>query len=230
MCLACEVWMLVLQPWIARDVAAGYSVVKASARRVYSDKWRPYIAANIHLYTTLLACFLKMVSRLNSISGDTTESKRHFHLLTRVLKVFTPELISVVDALINGFRTWYIERFSIGNQQLTSAPYLATPAKSVAGGEVGSGGAGGRGTGGRGGGGGEIGGMTDIDATPAQKSANEPPMVSVATQQELLVMYAHHCCVFPDRTLDQLPGCGVTDFRSSAKDAGVFWCCSVYAL
>jgi hypothetical protein len=25
----------------------------------YTEEWRPYVAANLHFYSTLLACFLK---------------------------------------------------------------------------------------------------------------------------------------------------------------------------
>jgi len=64
--LATELWLLYLQPWTARPICNGTTGVlptRSNNLGAYSSEWRPYVAANLHFYTTLLACYMRYTHR-----------------------------------------------------------------------------------------------------------------------------------------------------------------------
>jgi hypothetical protein len=62
LCLAIELWLLYIQPWSAPAIAAGAGSHRSQEKRLFAEKWRPYVVLNLHFYTTLLACFLRMMA------------------------------------------------------------------------------------------------------------------------------------------------------------------------
>ena len=70
---------------------------KATQRSLYTSKWEPYIAANLHLYTVPLAIFLRRAREF-----DFSASKYRHSLATvlRVFRVFTPEVVGVINSLL----------------------------------------------------------------------------------------------------------------------------------
>jgi hypothetical protein len=53
--IAVEIWLLFCQPW-----AIDHFIDSRKPNAGYSDKWRSYVCANIHFYTTLLSIFLSV--------------------------------------------------------------------------------------------------------------------------------------------------------------------------
>ena len=104
--LAVDIWLLLVQPWSASYLA---STAKDASDIPNHNKGmtilRSYVAANFHFYTTIWACYMNMVARINLTQAS---SKRHLQYLNKVLTVFSSsELLSVVDDLHGKFRFWY---------------------------------------------------------------------------------------------------------------------------
>ena len=96
--LAVDLWLLYIQPW-----------KQQTSDKEYSNIWRTYVAANLHFYSTLLACFLKTAARVDlSPSMDPKEST-YFQTVERVLEVFMKDsLVSTIDNLLGDFVDgWY---------------------------------------------------------------------------------------------------------------------------
>ena len=93
--VAVEVWLLYLQPWRASAIAKGTpldridkapELCNATYRR---ETWLPYIASNLHFYTTLLACFIQSCSRVDlSVTEDA--GMMNLLMLEKVLVAFDP--------------------------------------------------------------------------------------------------------------------------------------------
>ena len=98
--LATDIWLLLLQPWTASYLG--------SATDTHPNNlsiWRPYIAANLHFYTTIWACYMNMAAGINFTQAS---SKRHLQYLHKVLTLFSSsELLSTVDDLNGKFKFWY---------------------------------------------------------------------------------------------------------------------------
>ena len=129
--LAVECWLLWIQPWKAISVAEGYSLEKVdtSTSAYNRDVWLPYIAANLHFYTTLLASFLQLTAKVD-LSVVEEPGIVHLYLLEKVLLAFAP-LVSDIDALVKDFRAWYPEhsRDGVGHSRPTAAAtsHMHTP-------------------------------------------------------------------------------------------------------
>jgi hypothetical protein len=112
--LAVEVWLLYLQPWRAPALARGTPLDKIEkAPEMYGaaydrDTWLPYVASNLHFYTTLLACFMQSCSKVDlSVTEDS--GMVHLLLLEKVLMAFDA-FKDDVDMLTADFRAWYPSR------------------------------------------------------------------------------------------------------------------------
>ena len=64
---------------------------------MYRDFWEPYIAANLHLYTVPLALFLR---RSRELDFSPREFQRSLNTVRRVLRVFSPEVVAVINKLL----------------------------------------------------------------------------------------------------------------------------------
>lgn len=73
-------------------------VPKPASRSKYSKKWEPYIAANLNLYTVPLAIFLR---RARELDFSPKEFRRSLTLVQRVMRVFSPEVVCTIDALLS---------------------------------------------------------------------------------------------------------------------------------
>lgn len=71
---------------------------KPASRSKYSNKWEPYIAANLHLYTVPLAIFLR---RARELDFSAKEFRRSLTLVQRVMRVFSPEVVRTINALLS---------------------------------------------------------------------------------------------------------------------------------
>lgn len=102
--LAIDIWLLLVQPWTASYLAStGSDATDTNHKGLVI--WRSYIAANLQFYTTIWACYMNMVARINLTQAS---SKRHLQYLNKVLTVFSSnELLGVVDDLHGKFRGWY---------------------------------------------------------------------------------------------------------------------------
>lgn len=71
---------------------------KANQRSLYKHCWEPYIASNLHLYTVPLAIFLR---RARELDFSPSEYHRSVHIVSRVFRVFTPDVVNVINKLLD---------------------------------------------------------------------------------------------------------------------------------
>jgi hypothetical protein len=116
--LVVDIWLLYLQPWsLKHSQDAGPDRVRC-VDDAYTKEWKYYVAANLHIYTTLLTCFLRFVSRmchnwdtLDSGSGTAAiDGHIVFNALLKVLKVlsFKPlrqDILSLQEDARNRYST-----------------------------------------------------------------------------------------------------------------------------
>lgn len=109
---AFEAWLLYIQPWKV-----------ASDSQTYTPRWRPFVVANFHFYSTLLALYLRCTARMDISSARNSKSNEVvlLELLERVLSVFSSDLADLVDLILT----------SVYNR-LRSRPATTTPAKPSA--------------------------------------------------------------------------------------------------
>eukprot|EP00596_Hydrurales_sp_CCMP1899_P003475 CAMPEP_0119045096 /NCGR_PEP_ID=MMETSP1177-20130426/36931_1 /TAXON_ID=2985 /ORGANISM="Ochromonas sp, Strain CCMP1899" /LENGTH=850 /DNA_ID=CAMNT_0007016243 /DNA_START=41 /DNA_END=2590 /DNA_ORIENTATION=- len=139
--LAVELWLLYLQPWKLQQPSAsctaassssgersqslGGKAVPASSKissGQYSIQWKPYVAANLHFYTTLLACFLRATARVD-LTPSTVEGGTQYKNLEMVLEVFSnQELVTTVENLVYDFLTWYPSQSRVGGRHEEDHP------------------------------------------------------------------------------------------------------------
>jgi len=104
--MAVECWLLWIQPWKAVHIAQGYALDKVDSLAAYSrEKWLPYIAANLHFYTTILATFLRLASKTD-LSVVEEPGIVHLLLLEKVMLAFAP-LMDDIQLLVGDFKLWY---------------------------------------------------------------------------------------------------------------------------
>mmetsp|Transcript_14584 Transcript_14584/g.21982 ORF Transcript_14584/g.21982 Transcript_14584/m.21982 type:complete len:924 (-) Transcript_14584:68-2839(-) len=107
-----KIWHLWLTPWklcaakktresniTTRTLTRAVSRVTESADEML--KWRTYIAANLHFYTTLLAIFLKSLAM-----WDIGSNFHCLYLLDVTLQIYTPWVVNSIDTLSMGFLHW----------------------------------------------------------------------------------------------------------------------------
>lgn len=70
---------------------------KPTARSKYTNKWEPFVAANLHLYTVPLALFLR---RARELDFSSLYFSRSFALLQRVFRVYSPELMNSINEIL----------------------------------------------------------------------------------------------------------------------------------
>jgi hypothetical protein len=70
---------------------------KGTHDSMYRDCWEPYIAANLHLYTVPLSLFLR---RSRELDFSPREFQRSLRTFRRVLRVFSPEVVAVINKLM----------------------------------------------------------------------------------------------------------------------------------
>ena len=73
------------------------TIPKATSPSTYFSAWEPYIAANLYLYAVPLAIFLRRARELDFSSNEFAKSLSY---LQRVFRVFTPEVVRVIDRLL----------------------------------------------------------------------------------------------------------------------------------
>lgn len=70
---------------------------KANQRSKYKPCWEGYIASNLHLYTVPFAVFLR---RARELDFSPALYKKSVNTVQRVLRVYTPEVVSVINRLL----------------------------------------------------------------------------------------------------------------------------------
>ena len=190
--LAVEVWLLYLQPWKAPAIAKGTSLDRiekvpelcnAEYRR---ETWLPYIASNLHFYTTLLACFIQSSSKVDlSVTEDA--GMVNLLMLEKVLVAFDP-IKDDVEALTTDFQRWYP---SCSRDQFGSAGggggFGNTPYRSP---------------------GGLRGNNIRAPGGTAQSVSTSAGL--------LVAMRVQHHLLFPDPAIDRdVPCCGILDLQDS---------------
>ncbi|CAB9531205.1 expressed unknown protein [Seminavis robusta] len=68
----------------------------AERKSVYTNDWKPYLAANLFLYTVPLAIFLRRARELDFSQRELARSRT---LVKRVFRVFTPDVICALNEL-----------------------------------------------------------------------------------------------------------------------------------
>ena len=71
---------------------------KANQRSKYKSYWEGYIASNLHFYTVPLAIFLR---RARELDFSPNLYQKSLNVVKRVLRVYTPEVVSVINRLLN---------------------------------------------------------------------------------------------------------------------------------
>lgn len=71
---------------------------KPTSKSKYTRQWESYIAANLYLYTVPLAIFLR---RARELDFSPKEFKRSLTMVQRVLRVYSPEVVSVISSLLS---------------------------------------------------------------------------------------------------------------------------------
>ena len=102
--LAGEIWMAYIQPWRAQlTMSSGTSTHRSGDK--FSEKWLPYVAANLHFYTTLFVSFIKCSSRLDYRTSDES-GMMYYNLLESVVALFTDKgLRQAIDRLVTQWST-----------------------------------------------------------------------------------------------------------------------------
>ena len=77
---------------------AVYTTPKPNQNSKFTVTWKPYVAANLHLYIVPLAIFLRRARELEFTKGD---FQRSIDYVQRVVRVFSPKLVEVLDDLLN---------------------------------------------------------------------------------------------------------------------------------
>ena len=70
--------------------------MKPGAKSKYSQKWEPFVAANLHFYTVPLALFLRRARELDFSSNFFSRSVA---LLQRVFRVYSPDLVNTINEI-----------------------------------------------------------------------------------------------------------------------------------
>lgn len=71
---------------------------KPTSKSKYTQKWEPYIAANLHLYLVPLAIFLR---RSRELDFSPKEFRRSLTMVQRVLRVYSPEVVHTINNLLS---------------------------------------------------------------------------------------------------------------------------------
>jgi len=71
---------------------------KPTSKSKYTNKWEPYIAANLFLYTVPFAIFLR---RARELDFSPKEFRRSLTLVQRVLRVYSPEVVRTINSLLS---------------------------------------------------------------------------------------------------------------------------------
>jgi len=120
---ALEAWLIWLEPWNVNEPKRDFSprhatqrimgnvsgtkvapkrtltIAKQNYKSRYSPEWEPYIAANIHLYATPLAIFLR---RSREFDFSANKRQRSMRTIQRVFRVFTPQVVDAVSRHLSG--------------------------------------------------------------------------------------------------------------------------------
>ena len=75
------------------------SLPKQNQTSRYSKEWEPYIAANVHMYATPLAIFLR---RARELDFSTHKYHRSMRIIERVFRVFTPQVVDAISRSLSG--------------------------------------------------------------------------------------------------------------------------------
>ncbi|KAL7578344.1 hypothetical protein ACA910_012750 [Epithemia clementina (nom. ined.)] len=120
-----DAWLIWLEPWNVNEVKGRDFSPRHAAQRMmsnaanhlkaqkrslfvpkqghapsrYSPEWEPYIAANIHIYATPLAIFLRRARELDFSSNKHMMSMK---IIERVFRVFTPQVVDAVSRHLSG--------------------------------------------------------------------------------------------------------------------------------
>ncbi|KAL7497194.1 hypothetical protein ACHAWT_005241 [Skeletonema menzelii] len=76
-----------------------YVKPKPTSPSTYSSQWEAYVVSNLNLYTVPLAIFLKRARELDFSS--TNEYPRSLALVQRVLRVFSKQVVTVLNSVLN---------------------------------------------------------------------------------------------------------------------------------
>lgn len=203
--LAVEVWLLYLQPWKAPQLAKGTPLARVEKApdlhgAIYDrETWLPYIACNLHFYTTLLACFIQSCSKVD-ISATEDSGMVHLLLLEKVLVAFD-SFKHDVEALTEDFKCWYPPNSrdaygGVGGSGRTPMPTRSAAASRLATPSSHS----------------RVGGSSSASSS-SSSAAVTPSNTAAATPLGLLVaMKVQHQLLFPDPAIDRdVPSCGIVD-------------------
>lgn len=80
------------------SVSARYAFAKMNDRSLYKPFWEAYVASNLHLYTVPLAIFLR---RARELDFSPALYRRSFDIVMKVLRVYTPEVVAVINRLLS---------------------------------------------------------------------------------------------------------------------------------
>jgi hypothetical protein len=72
------------------------TIPSADRKSAYTNDWKPYLAANLFLYTVPLAIFLRRARELDFSQRELSRSRT---LVKRVFRVFTPDIINALNEL-----------------------------------------------------------------------------------------------------------------------------------
>jgi hypothetical protein len=72
------------------------TIPSADRKSAYTNEWKPYIAANLFLYTVPLAIFLRRARELDFSQRELSRSRT---LVKRVFRVFAPDVINALNEL-----------------------------------------------------------------------------------------------------------------------------------
>ena len=194
--MAVECWLLYIQPWKAEAIDNGAPLEKVNQTGTYDrDIWLPYIAANLHFYTTIFAIFFQSVCKTD-LSVVENPGLVHLLLLEKVLLAFSP-LMDDVNKLVEDFKAWYPEHsrdtaLSKTMQQHTNSNFsISTP--------------------------------NSAKQSPANGSHSHGRGVSQffggggTSLQTLVAIRAQHHWLFPDASIDKLADFGIVETRRYTK-------------
>jgi hypothetical protein len=139
--MAIELWLLYIQPWNYSSTSSSSSSSSGTSDKKGLERhWKNYIANHYHFYSTVFVYFIRMTSKMNislinhidpysgrtsssssssSSSTISAEGNRNLLMLEKVMKVFSPNLIAIIEDLGRSYVQWYSNSLSEENHSPT---------------------------------------------------------------------------------------------------------------
>jgi hypothetical protein len=99
------IWLRWIQPWKYVDSDPGSTNILGSSSAVYSSEWRPYVALNMHFYTSLFVSFLRASVHVRAFDDRSASSSGFSSPVSSTGGIYYQTKQQVVSTLGSTFST-----------------------------------------------------------------------------------------------------------------------------